>query len=43
MTRRELVDAPYTGFMHALVRARIPYLPVHADEIDRQAGRPESC
>ena len=22
------VDAPYTGFMHALVRARIPYLPV---------------
>jgi hypothetical protein len=29
------VDAPYTGFMHALVRARIPYLPVHADDIDR--------
>jgi hypothetical protein len=27
------VDAPYTGFMHALVRARIPYIPVHADEI----------
>jgi len=35
----EVVDAPYTGFMHALVRARIPYLPVHADEIERQAGR----
>ncbi len=33
----EVVDAPYTGFMHALVRARIPYLPVHADEIERQA------
>jgi hypothetical protein len=32
------VDAPYTGFMHALVRARIPYLPIHIDDIDRQAG-----
>ncbi len=32
------VDAPYTGFMHALVRARIPYLPVHADDIDRDAA-----
>jgi hypothetical protein len=32
------VDAPYTGFMHALVRARIPYLPVHADDIDREAA-----
>ena len=38
-TPRSVVDAPYTGFMHALVRARIPYLPVHADDIDRQAGR----
>ena len=27
------VDAPYTGFMHALVRARIPYLPLHVDDI----------
>jgi hypothetical protein len=27
------VDAPYTGVMHALVRARIPYLPVHADDL----------
>src|SRR5262249_12401267 len=33
------VDAPYTGFMHALVRARIPYLPVHADDI--AAARPK--
>lgn len=33
----DLVDAPYTGFMHALVRARIPYLPVHADDIETQA------
>lgn len=31
----ELVDAPYSGFMHALVRARIPYLPVHADDVER--------
>ena len=35
----QLVDGPYTGFMHALVRARIPYLPVHIDDIDREAGR----
>ena len=27
------VDAPYTGFMHALVRARIPYVPVHVDDV----------
>lgn len=30
----ERVDAPYTGFMHALVRARIPYLPLHIDDLD---------
>ncbi len=33
----EVVDAPYTGFMHALIRARIPYLPIHADDVDRGA------
>jgi hypothetical protein len=33
------VDEPYTGFMHALVRARIPYLPVHLDDLDKYAGR----
>ena len=33
----ELVDAPYRGFTQALIRARIPYLPVHADHIDRDA------
>ena len=26
------------GFMHALIRARIPYLPIHADDIDRDAA-----
>ena len=39
----DVVDAPYTGFMHALVRARIPYLPVHADEIEQARGRPEGA
>jgi hypothetical protein len=33
------VDAPYTGWMHALVRSRIPYVPVHLDDVERQAGR----
>jgi hypothetical protein len=32
------VDAPYTGFMHALVRARIPYVPIHVDDIEQHAG-----
>jgi hypothetical protein len=34
----DLVDAPYRGFTQALIRARIPYLPVNADHIDRDAG-----
>jgi hypothetical protein len=33
----ELVDAPYDGFAQALVRARIPYMPVHADDLDRDS------
>jgi hypothetical protein len=32
------VDAPYAGFMHALVRARIPYLPINIDDIDTAAS-----
>jgi len=28
---------PYVGFLQALVRARIPYLPVHADHIQRES------
>ena len=35
----ELVDAPYRGVTEALIRARLPYLPVHADHIERDAGR----
>ena len=31
----ELVDLPYQGFMQAMIRARIPYLPVHLDHIER--------
>ncbi len=32
---RELAARPYYGWIQALVRARIPYLPVHADHIER--------
>ncbi len=34
----EAVDAPYRGVTQALIRARIPYLPVNADHIDRDGG-----
>ena len=33
-----LVDLPYRGMTHALIRARIPYLPVHVDHVDRDGG-----
>ena len=33
----ELVELPCRGMAQALIRARIPYLPVHADHIDRDA------
>jgi hypothetical protein len=32
-----LVEQPWRGFAHALVHARIPYLPVHADHLERDA------
>ena len=35
----ERTALPYRGVIHALIRARIPYLPVHADHIERDAGR----
>jgi len=38
-TAAESVDAPYEGFAQALIRARVPYLPVHAADIDREAAR----
>lgn len=31
------VDLPWQGMTEALVRARIPHIPVHADHIDREA------
>ena len=34
-----LVEAPWRGVAQALVRARIPYLPIHADHVDRDADR----
>ncbi len=33
-----LVDSPWNGIIQALIRARIPYLPVHADHIERDAS-----
>ena len=33
------VQLPWRGFTMALTRARIPFLPVHADHIDRDAAR----
>ena len=34
-----LVDEPWRGMTQALLRARIPYLPVHADHIDSQGDQ----
>lgn len=34
----DLVDAPYRGFTASLVRARIPYVPIHIDHLDRDGG-----
>ncbi|HOT92024.1 MAG TPA: beta-galactosidase trimerization domain-containing protein [Anaerolineae bacterium] len=36
---RERVQLPWRGFVVALTRARIPYLPVHADHVARDANR----
>jgi hypothetical protein len=35
----DTVDLPRRGWMNALIRARIPYLPVHADHIERDADQ----
>jgi hypothetical protein len=34
----ERVGLPYRGFSRALVRARIPYLPLHLDQLDEQSA-----
>lgn len=31
------VDDPWNGWMQALIRARIPYVPVHVDDLERVA------
>jgi hypothetical protein len=35
----EQVVLPYNGMIKALIRARIPYLPIHADHIARDAAQ----
>ena len=34
----EVVEQPFRGFTQALVRARIPFVPLHLDHLDRDAG-----
>ncbi len=34
----DVTEAPYRGMAQALIRARIPYVPVHADLIDRESS-----
>jgi hypothetical protein len=40
---RDLADVrtiqPYNGFLQALINARIPYIPVHADHIERDSEK----
>jgi hypothetical protein len=33
----ELVDQPFRGWMQALVRARVPFVPVNVDDVGREA------
>jgi len=33
-----MVELPWRGIVQSLIRARIPYIPVHADHIDREAA-----
>ena len=35
----ELIELPWRGMTYALLKARIPFLPVHADHIDRDAKK----
>jgi len=36
---REMTEQPWVGVRHALLNARIPFLPIHTADIDRHAGR----
>jgi hypothetical protein len=33
-----MVELPWRGIVQSLIRSRIPYIPVHADHIDREAS-----
>jgi len=33
-----MVELPWRGIVQSLIRSRIPYIPVHADNIDREAA-----
>ena len=35
---REQVELPWRGWTQALLKARIQYVPIHADDLDRQAA-----
>lgn len=35
----ELIDTPWRGMAEAMIRANIPYLPVHADHIERDGNQ----
>lgn len=35
----ELVEQPWRGFSNALLKARIPWLPVHLDDLEAAAGK----
>src|SRR5262249_212014 len=34
----ELIELPWRGWSHALVRGRIPYVPVHIDDLERESA-----
>jgi hypothetical protein len=34
----QMVELPWRGIVQSLIRARIPYIPVHTDQIDREAS-----
>jgi hypothetical protein len=35
----QLVEQPYRGMTQALIRARVPFVPVHADDIEQESKR----
>ena len=35
----DITEQPWRGMTNAMMRARIPYVPVHADHIERDAAK----